>query len=105
MQSLKVEAPSVIETPTGLKIQIDAFNNVTIVGQNSLKFKCEGEMEFEADNIKMKAKDQFRIESDRNLIHKAARIDFNPVDESNLDPSEEGIAYIESTSKCCGNHA
>lgn len=84
MQHKIVDVPAVVETPTGLKIHIDAFNNVTIVGQNQIKFKCEGDMEFEADNIKMKAKDQFRIESDKNLLHKAKRIDLNPRDESNM---------------------
>lgn len=84
MQKHKIEGPAEIETPTGLKIQIDAFNNVTIVGQNQMKFCCEGDMEFDADNIRMKAKDQFRIESEKNLIHKAARIDLNPVEEDNL---------------------
>lgn len=84
MQHKIVDVPTVVETPTGLKIHIDAFNNVTIVGQNQIKFKCEGDMEFEANNIKMKAKDQFRIESDKNLLHKAKRIDLNPLDESNI---------------------
>ena len=89
MQRYNVEGPAEIETSTGLKIQIDAFNNVTIVGQNQMRFVCEGDMEFDADNIRMYAKDQFRLESGRNLIHKAARIDINPVDESNLDPNEK----------------
>lgn len=78
------DLPAMVETPTGLKIHIDAYNNVTIVGQNQLKFMCEGDIEFEADNIKMKSRDQFRIESDKNLIHKAKRIDLNPIDESNI---------------------
>lgn len=84
MQHKIIDTPTTVETPTGLKIYIDAFNNVTIVGQNQIKFKCEGDMEFEADNIRMKAKDQFRVESDKNLIHKAKRIDLNPIDESKI---------------------
>ena len=78
MQHKIIDVPATVETPTGLKIQIDAFNNVTIVGQNQLSFKCEGEMTFEAEHIRMKSHDQTIIESDRHLVHKAKRIDLNP---------------------------
>lgn len=84
MQRHNIVGPAEIQTPTGIKIQIDAYNNVTIVGQNQLKFKCEGDMEFEADNIRMKSRDQFRLESDKNLIQKAKRIDLNPKDETGI---------------------
>jgi hypothetical protein len=78
MQHKIVDVPATVETPTGLKIHIDAFNNVTIVGQNQMKFQCEGIMEFEADHIRMKSRDQTIIESDRHLVHLAKRIDLNP---------------------------
>lgn len=84
MQRHNIEGPAEIQTSTGIKIQIDAYNNVTIVGQNQLKFKCEGDMEFEADNIRMKSRNQFRLESDKNLIQKAKRIDLNPRDETGI---------------------
>lgn len=73
-----LKGPFTVRTATGLEVRVDAYNNVTIVGQNSLKFKCEGDMEFEADNIKMKSKDTHRIEAENHIVQKAARIDLNP---------------------------
>lgn len=72
------EGPAHIKTKAGTEVRIDAYGNVTIVGQNSLKFKCEGDMEFEADNITMKSKETYRIEGGKHLVQKADRIDLNP---------------------------
>lgn len=88
IQEINIEGPSIIKTKTGVEVRIDAYNNVTIVGQNSLKFKCEGDMEFEADNITMKTKNMHRIESEKQIIQKAKRIDFNPIDESKIKIKE-----------------
>lgn len=77
------KGPFTVKTASGLEVRIDAFNNVTIVGQNSLKFKCEGDMEFEADNITMKSKETYRIEGGKHLVQKAKRIDLNPNEKEN----------------------
>lgn len=102
------EVPFTVKTPSGLQVKVDAQNNVTIVGQNSLKFACEGEMEFEAENITMRTKHTHRIESEKHIIQKAARIDFNPLSEANLEIPEKGAEYIKyaltKKSNCCGGH-
>lgn len=74
-----VDVPVTVETPTGVKIHIDAFNNVTVVGQNQLKFKCEGDIDFDADNINMNAKNRIVVKSGVHLIHHSERIDINPI--------------------------
>lgn len=101
------KGPFTVKTPTGLEVRIDAEGNVTIVGHNALKFKCEGEMEFEADNITMRTKHTHRIESEKHIIQKAARIDFNPLSEDNLEIPKEGAKYIEyalTKKHNCGDH-
>lgn len=99
IQEINIEHPAVVRTKTGVEVRIDAYGNVTIIGQNSFKFKCEGDMEFEADSISMRVKDTHRIESEKHIIQKAARIDFNPLDEINLEIPESGKEYIKTALK------
>lgn len=87
---ITVSRPSTIEVDGGVKIHIDNQNNVIIEGQNSLKFKCDGDMDFDAENINLHAskdmimniKGEVYLGSNKHIIQQAPRIDLNPMEES-----------------------
>lgn len=82
----KSNNPKVIEVEDGVIIKIDADNNIIIEGQKSIKFKCEGDMDFDANTINMHAKamnmcidGDVYLGSSSHLVHQAPRIDLNPI--------------------------
>lgn len=81
----KSNQPKVIEIEDGVKIHVDTDNNIVIEGHNGIKFKCPGDIEFEAENINMHAKSMITsvdgdvyVGSSTHIVHQAPRIDLNP---------------------------
>ena len=75
---IKVTSPSIIEVDGGVTIYVDYGGNVTIEGHKSMKFKCEEDIEFDAKNINLHAKENVYIGSDVNIVQQSPRIDLNP---------------------------
>jgi len=70
----------------GVTIRIDKDKNITIEGQNSLSFRCEGDVDFDAENINLHARKGMTVNVDgevymgssKQIIQQAPRIDLNP---------------------------
>jgi hypothetical protein len=85
---LTVKKPSIINVEGGVTIRVDKDKNVTIEGHNSLKFCCDGDLDFDADNINLHARSGMTVNVDgeiymgssRHIIQQAPRIDLNPYD-------------------------
>ena len=75
---VKVAPPSIIEVDGGVTIFVDYDGNVTIEGHKSMKFKCEDDIEFDAKNINLRAKENVYIGSDKHIVQQSPRIDLNP---------------------------
>ena len=73
-----VDSPTVISVDNGIIIKIDADRTLTIEGQKSIKMKCSGDIDFDAKNISMRAKENVYIGSGKHLMQQAPRIDLNP---------------------------
>lgn len=81
----KSNQPQLIELEDGVTIKIDSNKNILIEGQNGIKFKCIGDIDFDADTINMHAKTMTMsvdgdvyMGSSTHIIQQAPRIDFNP---------------------------
>jgi hypothetical protein len=83
-----VTKPSIIKVDSGVTIRIDKDKNITIEGQNSLSFRCEGDVDFDAEHINLHARKGMTMNVDgevymgssKHIIQQAPRIDFNPYD-------------------------
>lgn len=62
-------------------ITVDEENNVSISNYKNLNFKSTGDLNIEANKIKMISDDQFWIESKKHLVEVAPHIDLNPEEE------------------------
>lgn len=62
----------------GVTITIDKDRNVVISGYNSLKFTEDADVEINATNVKVAAKDTVSIEAKHHAILEADRVDLNP---------------------------
>lgn len=69
MQSVKINE---------VTISVDDKNNVIISGHNKLLFESVGDVDIKGKKINITADDDLIITSNRHLIEKAPRIDFNP---------------------------
>ena len=78
IKHIYVDSPAVINTDNGVTIKIDADRTLTIEGQKSIKMKCSGDIDFDAKNISMRAKENVYIGSGKYLVQQAPRIDLNP---------------------------
>ena len=83
LQRIKVDSPAVIEIDNGISIHIDANRNVFIDGHNKLIMRSVENIEMDAKNIHLNAKENVYIGSGKNITQQAPRIDLNPLgDES-----------------------
>ena len=75
---IKVTSPSIIEVDGGVTIYVDYGRNVTIEGHKSVKFKCEEDIEFDAKNINLQARENVYIGSGNQIVEQAPTIHLNP---------------------------
>lgn len=83
---VEVKKPSIVKVEGGVTIRIDRDRNVTIEGQNSLSFRCEGDVDFDAEHINLHARrgltmnvdGEVYMGSSKQIIQQAPRIDLNP---------------------------
>jgi hypothetical protein len=75
---VKVTSPSIIEVDGGVTIFVDYGGNVTIEGHKSMKFKCEEDIEFDAKNINLQARENVYIGSGKQIVEQAPTIHLNP---------------------------
>lgn len=83
---VEVKKPSIIKVDGGVTIRIDRDKNITIEGQNSLSFRCEGDVDFDAEHINLHARKGLTMNVDgevymgssKHIIQQAPRIDLNP---------------------------
>jgi hypothetical protein len=83
---VEVKKPSIIKVDGGVTIHIDKDKNITIEGQNSLSFRCEGDVDFDAGHINLHARKgmtmnvdgEIYMGSSKHIIQQAPRIDLNP---------------------------
>lgn len=88
--TIEVSKPSIIKVDGGVTIRVDSNRNVTIEGQNSLSFKCEGDVDFDADHINLHARKGMTMNVDgevymgssKHIIQQAPRIDLNPFERT-----------------------
>lgn len=73
-----VTKPTTVNVVGGVKIHVNEYNEVVIEGNSSLKFKTEGDIEFDAKNISLNAQENVYIGSGKHLVQQAPRIDLNP---------------------------
>lgn len=81
-----VKKPSIVKVDGGVTIRIDKDKNVTIEGQNSLSFRCDGDVDFDAEHINLHARKGLTMNVDgevymgssKHIIQQAPRIDLNP---------------------------
>lgn len=84
-QYVRADIPTVVEVKNGVKIHIDENGNIEVEGNNNISFKCQGNMDFDAENINMHAKSMIMnidgyvyMGSSKHIIQQAPRIDLNP---------------------------
>lgn len=83
---VEVKKPSIVKVEGGVTIRIDKDKNVTIEGQNSLSFRCEGDLDLDAEHINLHARKGMTMNVDgevymgssKHIIQQAPRIDLNP---------------------------
>lgn len=83
---IEVKKPSIVKVEGGVTIRIDKDKNVTIEGQNSLSFRCEGDLDLDAEHINLHARKGMTMNVDgevymgssKHIIQQAPRIDLNP---------------------------
>lgn len=83
---IEVKKPSIVKVEGGVNIRIDKDKNVTIEGQNSLSFRCEGDLDLDAEHINLHARKGMTMNVDgevymgssKHIIQQAPRIDLNP---------------------------
>lgn len=83
---VEIKKPSIIKVDGGVTIRIDNNKNITIEGQNSLSFRCEGDVDFDAEHINLHARKGLTMNVDgevymgssKHIIQQAPRIDLNP---------------------------
>lgn len=73
-----VDGPAIIEVKGGTFVHIDAKRNVFIDGFESLRFKTSGNLDFDAENVNIRAKENIYIGSDNHFEVQTNRIDFCP---------------------------
>lgn len=86
IERITVSRPSTVYVDGGITLHIDSDNNVTIEGHKSLKFSCDGDLDFDAKNINLHASKSLNIDvngdihigSSTNIVEQAPRIDLNP---------------------------
>lgn len=88
--AVTVPTNSLVSVEGGVKIHIDKDNNITIYGQNSIKFYSEGDLDIGARNVSIHATESMvmavdgdvYIGSSSHIIQQAPRIDLNPKKDS-----------------------
>lgn len=78
MDEIYVTGPTTVSVVGGVKIHVNEYNEVTIEGNSSLKFKTDDDIEFDAKNINLNAQENVYIGSGKHLVQQAPRIDLNP---------------------------
>lgn len=73
-----VTGPATINVVGGVKIHINDHNEIVIEGTSDMKFKTEGDIEFDAKNINLNAQENVYIGSGKHLVQQSPRIDLNP---------------------------
>ena len=81
--------PATVEVEGGVTIHIDQYNNVTIDGYNNLNLNSKGDVNITGDNISIEAK--------THLVHKAPRIDLNPVENEEYRKCVEDLKNARRT--------
>lgn len=83
---IEINKPSIVKIDGGVTIRIDSNKNITIEGQNSLSFRCDGDVDFDAEHINLHARKGMTMNVDgevymgssKHIIQQAPRIDLNP---------------------------
>lgn len=90
VNSITVPNNSMVNVEGGVRIFVDTNNNVTIYGQNSLSIHSEGDLDIDAKNVNIHARESMVMSVDgdvylgssSHIIQQAPRIDLNPNIES-----------------------
>lgn len=106
-ESFSVPNNSIVKFTNGVKIHVDAEGNITLEGKSDINFKTEGTLNFDAAYVNIKSKYRTIVGSDLHLVHKAERIDLNPLtnDWLGLFLEEENNDLIDMVHSCGCDHS
>lgn len=72
-----VQGPALIEINGSICITVDEYNNITIDGHNKV-FIRSSEIDMDADNISIRAKDKLYIGTENEVEIQTKKINLNP---------------------------
>lgn len=78
VKKIKAKSPSIIEVDNGVTVHIDYDGNVSIEGHKKLTLKCDDDLELDAKNINIQAKEVVYVGSGKGTVMQSPILHLNP---------------------------